>query len=321
MERLNWAILGTGKIGHRFAEGLKKSKTGRLAVIGSRNAETALAFAARHGGKGFGSYDAALNQPEVDAVYISLPHHMHKEWTIRCAEANKHILCEKPFTLTAEEAKEALEAVRAAEVFFMEAFMYRCHPQTQRLRQLVEQGAIGKVMAIHSEFGYATARDWQNFRRVKEVGGGALMDVGCYCISMCRMIAGEEPGRCEYDAQFAPEGYDAVGTGLLAFPSGVRASFATAMHAQLRNDVRIYGSDGWIHVPSPWFCEEAVVLHSNNQKPRKFSDGSSLDLYGNESDVVAANISAKEAPQMTWEDTLFNMTTLDAMRRSAGLAF
>ncbi len=321
MERLNWAILGTGKIAHRFAEGLVKSKMGRLVAVGSRSLESAQAFSTRHGGQAFASYDESIDAPNVDAVYISLPHHLHKEWTVRCAAARKHILCEKPFTLDATDAEEALQAIREADVFFMEAFTYRCHPQTQLLRTLAREGEIGEVLAINAEFGYATARDWQNFRRIKEVGGGALMDVGCYCISMSRMIANEEPSRCDYDARFAPEGYDAVGSGFLAFPSGLHASFTTAMHAQLQNDVRVYGSEGWIHVPSPWFCSEALTVHRNGKKPRVVSEGLKLDLYGNEADIVAEHISARQAPQMTWDDTLGNMRSLDAMRASAELTF
>src|SRR4051812_6447509 len=150
---MNWGILATGRIAHQFARGVKASKRGRLVAVGSRAMESALAFTSEHGGKPDGSYDEGLRDSEGDVVYIATPHHLHAEWTVKTAEAGKGILCEKPFTLSAKEAGEALEAVRKAGVFFMEAFMYRCHPQTLKAKSLVDGGEIGEVSMIASEFG------------------------------------------------------------------------------------------------------------------------------------------------------------------------
>ena len=170
---LNWGILATGSIARQFAAGLRTSETGHLHAVGSRSLETAERFAAEYGGVPYDSYEAVLEDPEVQAVYIATPHHMHAEWTIRCAEAGKGILCEKPFTLNSAEAERALEAVRTCGVFFMEAFMYRCHPQTIRLRELLKAGAIGEPKMVNAEFGFNASHDWGNFRTVNALDPGS----------------------------------------------------------------------------------------------------------------------------------------------------
>src|SRR5476649_2381220 len=179
-DKLNWGILATGGIARQFAGGLKASKTGTLTAVGSRTIESAQKFTDQFGGKPYGSYAEVLEDPSVDAVYIALPHHMHYDWTIKCAEAGKAILCEKPFTLNALEATRALNEVRKHKVFFMEAFMYRCHPQILKLRELLAEKVIGDVKAVNSEFAFAAGKGWENFRTDGTLGGGGLMDVGTY---------------------------------------------------------------------------------------------------------------------------------------------
>ncbi|HWA84185.1 MAG TPA: Gfo/Idh/MocA family oxidoreductase, partial [Fimbriimonadaceae bacterium] len=210
-DHLRWGILATGRIAQQFAGGVKASKTGELVAVGSRTLESAQAFTARHGGKPYDSYEAVLDDPSVDAVYIATPHHLHAEWTIKAAQAGKGILCEKPFTLDAAEAEHALAAVKKAGVFFMEAFMYRCHPQTLKAKSLVEEGAIGEIRMVASEFGFNAARDWDNFRLDGKLGGGALMDVGTYCVSFSRLIAGEEPSHVAYLPKMTERNYDETG--------------------------------------------------------------------------------------------------------------
>lgn len=321
MDRVRWGILATGSIAHKFARGLPNSRTGVLAATGSRSIEKATAFSTEHGGKCYGSYEEVLADPKVDAVYIALPHHMHAEWTIKCVRAGKHILCEKPFTLTAQEAEEALNEVTKAGVFFMEAFMYRCHPQTRELKRLIQAGAIGKPLLVNAEFGFSASHDWDNFRTVGKLGGGGLMDVGTYCVSMSRLVAGEEPSRCEYIAHFNPsDGYDEYGTGCLLFPSGMTAMIGTGIHASLRNEVLIYGDEGWIRVRSPWFCNSPIEVYGRGKRrPRYIHDWPDVDLYGEEADAVGEFIEQRECPYMTWDDTLGNARALDAMKASAGL--
>jgi len=322
-ETLKWGILATGGIARQFARGLKVSKTGTLVAVGSRTLETAEKFTNEFGGKPYGSYDEVLNDPEVEAVYIATPHHMHYDWTIKAAEAGKAILCEKPFTLNALEAQRALNEVRKHRVFFMEAFMYRCHPQTLKIKQLVAEGAIGTPLVVNAEFGFAAGKPWGNFRADGTVGGGGLMDVGTYCVSFARLIAGEEPDFCAYAALIGDGGYDEHGSGCMKFPSGMTASFGTGVHANLRNDARIYGSAGWIQVDVPWKCSGGkVTVYRNGQEPEEFQMNSTNDeLYAIEADAVAEFLEAGECPYMTIEDTLGQMRALDALRASANLKF
>ena len=322
-ESLKWGILATGSIARQFAGGLKKSKTGKLVAVGSRTVESATDFTEKFGGKPYGSYQEVLDDPEVEAVYIALPHHLHYDWTIKCAEAGKAILCEKPFTLNAIEAQRALNEVRKNRVFFMEAFMYRCHPQTLKIKELITSGAIGKVQVIQAEFGFAAGRDWANFRADGAVGGGGLMDVGTYCVSFARLMAGEEPTRAFYGAEITEKGYDAAGSGAMAFPSGASMHFGTGVHVNLRNDVTIYGTEGRIHVPAPWKCAggKVSVEHYGGETEHFEFSSTNDELYAIEADAVAEFIEKKECPYMTVEDTLNNMKALDMLRESAGLRF
>jgi predicted dehydrogenase len=322
-QQLGWGILATGSIARQFAAGLRVSQTGRLVAVGSRTVEKASEFTAEFGGKPYGTYEEVLADPSVEAVYIATPHHMHYEWTIRTAQAGKAILCEKPFTLNALEAVKALDVVREHNVFFMEAFMYRCHPQTRKLKELVIDGAIGEVLQVNSEFAFAAGRDWANFRADGAVGGGGLMDVGTYCVSLSRMVARSEPVTCHYEAVIGAKGYDESGAGLMKFPSGLVAHFGTGVHVNLRNDARIYGTEGWIHIDNPWKCREGnLTLTRYGADEEVFSLTSTNDeLYAIEADSVAEFIDAKECPFMTLDDTLGNMRALDALRKSAGLTF
>jgi len=322
-EKLNWGILATGGIARQFAAGLKVSKTGTLVAVGSRTIESATKFTDTYGGKPYGAYDEVLSDPNVEAVYIALPHHMHYDWTIKCAEAGKAILCEKPFTLNALEAKRALNEVKKHHVFFMEAFMYRCHPQTLKLKELLAEQAIGAVKVVNSEFGFQAGKEWENFRTDGSVGGGGLMDVGTYCVSFTRMVAGTEPESAHYCAYIGEKGYDEIGSGCLKFPGEFTASFGTGVHIGLKNGAWIYGTEGMIHVENPWKASGGnLTLFKRGEEPQSWAFKSTNDeLYAIEADTVAEFLEAKECPYMTLEDTVGNMRALDMLRASAGLKF
>jgi predicted dehydrogenase len=322
-EKLNWGILATGGIARQFAGGVRVSKTGTLTAVGSRTIESAQKFTDQYGGKPYGSYDEVLADPEVEAVYIALPHHMHHDWTIKCAEAGKAILCEKPFTLNAIEAVRALNEVRKHKVFFMEAFMYRCHPQMLKLKELLAEKVIGDVKAVNAEFAFAAGKTWENFRTDGALGGGGLMDVGTYCVSFARMVAGSEPVKAHYCAVIGEKGYDEFGSGCMQFPGEFTASFGTGIHLNMKNGAWIYGTDGMIHIENPWKGSYGnLTVYRNGKEPEAFSLTLNNDeLYGCEADAVAEFIDAKECPHMTLEDTIQNMRALDMLRESAGLAF
>jgi predicted dehydrogenase len=322
-EQIRWGILATGSIARQFGAGLPTSKTGVLQAVGSRTLESASKFATQFGGKPYASYEEVLADPEVDAVYIATPHHLHAEWTIKAAQAGKAILCEKPFTLNAIEAEKALAEVKKAGVFFMEGFMYRVHPQTLKVKELIQSGAIGRPLVVNAEFGFAAGRDWNNFRADGALGGGGLMDVGSYCTTFAQLVAGEEAISASYMAEITEKGYDAFGSGSLKYPSGLTASFGTGIHANLTNDARVYGESGQIHVSSPWKCSSSTLtLKQSGKEDQTFDfDSSNDELYGIEADAVAAYITKGENPNMSIEETLMNMRTLDKLRASAGLVF
>lgn len=323
-DKLNWGILATGSIAHQFAKGLKVSKTGTLAATGSRTLEKATEFTRQYGGKPYDSYQAVLDDPNVQAVYIATPHSMHSEWTIKCARAGKAILCEKPFTLNAIEAERALTVVKQHGVFFMEAFMYRCAPQTRKLVEILQDKAIGQIRAVNSEFAFHAGHDWDNFRATNEGGGGGLMDVGSYCVSLSRLVAGCEPDRAEFTAHIGSKGYDEWGNGILHFPNDITAAFGTGVHLNMNNDARIYGSDGRIVIENPWKTSKGSLMHvhRNGKDVETFDLGVTNDeLYGIEADSVAKFIDVKECPYMSISDTAGQMRTLDALRKSAGLHF
>jgi len=322
-DKLNWGILATGGIARQFAGGLKVSKTGTLVAVGSRTLESAQKFTETYGGTPYGSYEEVLADPNVDAVYIALPHHMHYDWTIKCAEAGKAILCEKPFTLNAIEAERALTEVKKHGVFFMEAFMYRCHPQTIQLKELIQSGAIGEVRVVNAEFGFHAGKEWTNFRTDGAYGGGGLMDVGTYCVSMTRLVAGAEPKTAHYCAYIGDKGYDEIGSGCMKFPGEFTSSFGTGIHVNLRNDLTIYGTEGSIHISDPWKVSKSVMtVNKRGSDPQVFEYKSTNDeLYAIEADTVAQFLEAKECPYMTVQDTIDNMKALDMLRKSAGLHF
>lgn len=322
MKPLNWGILGTGMIARKFAQSLPESQTGTLAVTGSRGQESADKFAQEFGGRG-GSYQSVLDDQDVDAVYIALPHHMHEEWTIKCAKAGKAILCEKPFTLDAPSAERALQAVNEEGVFFAEAFMYRFHPQIADVREILDSGAIGKPIHVSTVFGFAADHPWANFRGVNACGGGALMDVGCYCVSFSLLVAGEEPSRVSYAYAPTPERYDRIGAGVMEFPSGLTADFRTAVHHNLGSLAEVWGDEGMIRLTTPWFGDGDLQLW--NSKGTELRETRGQKGRGNphalEAEAVSQFFDQGQAPQMPIADTLSIMKSLDRLRESAGFVF
>ncbi|MHB0856723.1 MAG: aldo/keto reductase [Anaerolineae bacterium] len=335
--RIAWGILGTGRIATTLAKALAKSETGRLMAVGSRSLESAERFAAEQGApRAYGSYEGLLADPEVEAVYIALPNHLHALWTIRCAEAGKHILCEKPLATNYGEAMSAVEAARRHDVFLMEAFMYRCHPQTAKLVELVRSKAIGDVRVIHVNFSFnmGDARP-DDIRRQGAYAGGGITDVGCYCASMARLVAGAALGKPFVDpldvkgsGHVNPSGeVDEWASALLRFPGDILATLTCGTQVGIDSTLRIWGSQGHIAVPNPWFPGEQgarIELHRAGQKePEIITVDAGAHLYSIEADTVARHIAHRQAPPpcMTWNDSLGNMRTLDRWRRDFGLVF
>ena len=351
-ESVSWGILGTGGIAHKFARALSGCTTGRLVGVGSRAMESAVRFADEFGApRRYDSYDALLADPAIDSVYISLPNHLHAQWTIRCAEAGKHILSEKPLATNYAEACQAVEAARTHDVFLMEAFMYRCHPQTARLVQLVREGAIGQVRVIEASFGFNMGGPKVNIRQQNAAAGGGIMDVGCYCMSMARLIAGAASGQDFADPVILQEGdeprvavkgfahigaesrVDEWATAAVTFPGDIVANLTCSIQVALERDVRIWGSAGHIVVPNPWTPGDERFGGDQGTRILVYRDGEAhvreeivaggQPLYTIEADTVARHIQHRQAPSpcMTWADSLGNMAALDAWRKDIGLVF
>lgn len=336
MNRLNWGILSTGKIARRFAKSLKVSQTGVLAGVASRGLEKAEDFAREfEAGRAFGSYEALLADPGIEAVYIAMPHPMHAEWIVRAARAGKHILCEKPATLSLIEMEAALEAVKENGVFFMEGFMYRCHPQTAKLVEVLRSGDIGEVRLIQCAFSFDAGYNPEGRLFANRLGGGGILDVGCYCLSLVRLIAGTalggeiaEPLEVKGVGSLDPaEKTDMWAAASLLFPGGILAQVNTGVQLNHDNQVKIFGSKGSITLNKPWFAgskgAKIVVQVQGQENPREIPTESDEDLYSHEIDLVALHKDRGEAPfpAPTRVDTLGNMKALDAWRREIGLVY
>lgn len=337
MGKLQWGIIGAGGIARAFARGLAASKTGELLAVGSRAQATADKFGDEFGTpRRYGSYDALLADKEVQAVYIATPHPMHAEWAIKAADAGKHILCEKPLTINHAEAMAVVEAAIRNDVFLMEAFMYRCHPQTAKLVELIREGTIGQVRIIQATFSFHAGFNPEGRLLKNALGGGGILDVGCYATSMARLVAGAALGK-EFADPIEVRGVGHLGTtnvdewaiASLRFPNDILAEVATGVQLNQENVVRIFGSEGNILVPSPWFCTRdagtttIIVRRNGEAAPREVVVEAKAGLYTIEADTVAANLTRRQAPSpaMTWDDSLGNMKTLDRWRQSIGLVY
>jgi len=332
MARLRWGILGTGAIARTFAASLQRSKTGVLFAVASRTQAAAEAFS--DAPRRYASYEALLADPDVDVVYIALPHPLHAEWAIRAAEAGKHILCEKPLALNYPQAQVVIEAAREHDVFLMEAFMYRCHPQTARLVELIRQGVIGDVGVIQATFSFHAEVGPDHRLLSNALGGGGILDVGCYPVSMARLIAGAalgrafaEPLQVSGSGKLHPlTGVDEYAVGVLTFEQGILAQVAAGVRLNQRNVVHIFGSDGEILVTAPWLPARhggtSDIIVQRRGQPRQVVEVHTEGwLYAVEADTVAQYIAHRQAPVMSWDDTLGNMRTLDLWRRAIGLTY
>ncbi len=253
MSELRWGILSSANIARTAViPGIMVAARCRVVAIASREAGRARSVAAELGiPRAHDSYEALLADPAVDAVYIPLPNHLHAEWAIAAARAGKHVLCEKPLALTAADAERMIAVAEGAGVLLMEAFMYRQHPSWIAVRELVASGRIGRLTAVQSWFSYFND-DPTNIRNIREFGGGALFDIGCYNVNLSRMLFGAEPGRIEASITTDPAtGVDVLASAILEFDAGV-ATFTCAIRAEDDQRVHVYGTQGRIDVDIPF---------------------------------------------------------------------
>lgn len=330
--KLTWGIIGAGNIANTFATELPLSETGTLLAIGSRNQESADKFGERFKvPRRYGSYEQVLTDKDVEAVYIAVPHPMHREWAIKAAEAGKHILCEKPIGLNQIDAASIIEAARHNDVFLMEAFMYRCHPQIAKLRELISSGSIGHVRVIESAFSYGDSFGPGKWYLERALAGGAIIDVGGYCTSASRLIAGAAQGKPFVDPIKVTavghigerSGTDDYSLALLSFPGDIFAYNLTGTQLSTPNIIRVYGTEGSIEVPNPWIppaktSTRLILKKHNEQNPEEIIIDFDKGQYAAEADTVARHLTERQAPEMSWADTLGNMRTLDLWRAAIG---
>lgn len=297
---------------------MKESRLASVVGIASRDGAKAAEEAERLGiPRSFSSYEALLADPEIDAVYIPLPNNLHAEWVKKAADAHKHILCEKPFAMSAREAAEAVDYARSRNVRVMEAFMYRFHPQWAAAKRIVRSGELGKIVFVQAQFTYNN-KDPGNIRNIVETGGGAIMDIGCYAVSSSRFIVGEEPKRVvsllERDRQF---GTDRLASGLLDFGSA-QAQFSVSTQAFPAQRIDVVGTAGKLSLQIPYNmygdvpAEVQVVTGIGS---RTLSCGPA-GQYRLMFDAYSESLLEGKAEPTPAEDAIANMKVLDALFRS-----
>ncbi|MBP1995670.1 Gfo/Idh/MocA family protein [Paenibacillus eucommiae] len=321
--KLRWGILGCAGIAEKAViPGIRQSETGVVTAIASRDLNKAKETAAKLDiPTAYGSYEDLIADENIDAVYIPLPNHMHKEWTIRAAQAGKHVLCEKPFAIDAAEAEEMVAACRLAGVQLAEAFMYRHHPRYDRIKAIIRSGEIGEIRGIHGAFTFNNAADLSNFRNQRSMGGGSLYDVGVYPISAARYLLEQEPQAATVHAFFSPEhgDVDMMASGLVEFSGGVALTFDCGMWASFRNTLEILGTLGSIEVPSAFVSPPDSGSHFfvTTSEGRREEGTTYEDQYALQADDLAYAVWGQKSLRFEPEDAIANMKVLDACLQSA----
>jgi D-xylose 1-dehydrogenase (NADP+, D-xylono-1,5-lactone-forming) len=309
-------LLSTANINRMILAGAAPSPEVEVVAVASRDAARAEAYAREHGiARAHGSYEALLADPDVDAVYISLPNSMHVDWSIRAVEAGKHVLCEKPLARRPGEVERAFDAAGRAGRILAEAFMYRHHPQASRVAELVRGGAIGEPRAIRAAFSFPLA-DLENVRMRPELEGGSLMDVGCYCVSGSRLLAGE-PERVYGEQRTGPTGVDTTFVGTLRFPGDVVASFHSSMDLPNRQELEVLGTEGTLLVQAPWRVDlggDVLITRGGAVEPVEIPQA---DAYRAELEDLAAAIRGEREPLLGLPDALGQARVIEALYRSA----
>jgi predicted dehydrogenase len=333
---LRIGVLGCANIARQFSRDVAASPAVHVVAVASRNEETAAAFAAAQGiGRHHGSYEALLADAEVDAIYLPLPNSLHAEWAIAAAAHGKHVLCEKPLALNEAEARSMFDAARRHGVMLLEAYPYYFQPQTGRLVALLQQGAIGQVRSVQSCFGFTLANAQTNIRSKPELGGGALLDAGCYALSIIRLAMGCAPQRVVAAASWADSGVDISMMATLHYADGRRAQLSCAMDAANHRHATIVGSGGtieteylnhtseqagghaWGYLPSPLRLRRGMA----NSIPFETIDAGAGSGFRFAAEAFARVIAAGDhaAIDRAAQASLDNAATLDALARSAKL--
>jgi D-xylose 1-dehydrogenase (NADP+, D-xylono-1,5-lactone-forming) len=303
-----WGILSTAKINRLVLEGARGADDAEFVAVASRDSARAEAYAREHGIEhAHGSYEALLADEGVDAVYIPLPNSLHHDWTLRALAAGKHVLCEKPYTRRSEEVEEAFDLADRNGLLLSEAFMWRHNPQTKRFVELLPE--IGELQTIRATFGFRLRGD-TNVRLLADLDGGALMDVGCYCVSSARLLAGE-PERVHGEQITGPSGVDLRFTGTLRFPGDVAAEF-TCSFTHDHQGLEAIGSEGALFAADPWHCKDGLIFVNGREERVRPANSYTLELEN-----VSAAIRGEAPLLLGREDARGQALTIEALYDSA----
>lgn len=335
---LRWGIIGPGNIAKQFANGVNHSKLCKLVAVASRTPGKAQGFADEFKIPTlYDNYEALLADPNVDAVYIATPHTHHPQWAIAAAKAGKHVLSEKPAGLNRYQAQAMIQAARENGTFFMEAYMYRTHPQIAKVLELIQSDAIGELRFINATFGFnaAGAPDDSRLRNI-ELGGGGILDVGGYTVTLANLLAGSTkthqsiaPTKVKAVGHIGKTNVDDYAAATLEYPNGVIAQVATAVQCNMENKVHIHGATGQITILSPWIPAResgtVQIILKNKDGEQTIDITTDEYLYGMEADTCAKAIAQgkqqAEAPAMSWDDSLGTFAVLDEWRNQIGLTY
>lgn len=317
---VRWGVLSTANIGRAAVNpAIQASRNGTLDAVASRDPGRARAFADAHGiGRAYGSYEELVDDPEIDALYIPLPNSMHLEWTVRAVEAGKHVLCEKPLALTADDCLAMEAAARANDVVLMEAFMYRFHPRTEAVRAAVRDGRLGALHAIRSAFTFRLTNP-DNIRLDPALGGGALLDVGCYCVNVSRTMAGREPHTVQATARWTDRDVDEALAGMLHFEGGLVAHFDCALTAERSERYEVAGVDGVFDVSAAFLPGTADVTYteSRGRSGTEVHIVAGADEYLLMVEHFADCVLTGRAPRWPASEAAANLRVIEALYRSA----
>jgi predicted dehydrogenase len=318
-----WGILGPGGIARKFATGLKDAEGAELVAVGSRTQEGADRF-----GDEFGvphrhaSYEALVADPDVDVIYVAVPHPFHREAVLLCLEAGKHVLCEKPFTVNAAEAAELIAAARERGLFLMEAMWSRYVPAIVRFRELIAEGAIGEPRLLEADFGFRAGVNPEGRLFKRELGGGALLDVGVYVVSLASLVFGE-PAEAVGRATIGETGVDEQTAIILTYPGGQIAQLSCAIRTGTRVQATLFGTAGSLTIESPWYIPDTLTLRRDGQAPETISVPYTGNGYNYEAEEAGRRIAAgeTESPVMPLDETHTIIATLDRLREPWGLRY
>lgn len=326
-DQIKWGIIGNANISRACVlPAIQASRNGTVIALGTQHPHAAAALAEKHQIPNiYDSYEAVIQDPSVEAVYIPLPNHLHFPWTLKALEAGKHVLCEKPLALNETEAEQMAAAAQSCNLLLMEALMYRFHPRSLQIKHLVDTGKIGRLRHVHSAFCFCMNEDQfmvsDNFRLDPDTGGGALWDVGCYCVSLTRWIMGEEPSHVQGEAVFSSRGVDIQFNGILRFPDGRMATFEAGFVSALQQTFTVSGDAGIIELPHdafiPWERDARYTIRGVEDESGKVHVVPGADEYQlmveHFSDAIHKSVSLSNPPQKS----IHNMRALDALLRSA----